>query len=132
MKMKHAFLLTLGLFLLGVVGFSSLASATTGAGGQVSVKGQITFYEGSTESSTVESSTTEPTTSTSSSEVPLESSDSSSEVPINSGTTTKPQGQGTYPSTGETIRNYSFVGAGAILLFVLILLNRRKKKEEEA
>lgn len=129
MKMKHAFLLTLGLFLLGVVGFSSLASATTGAGGQVSVKGQITFYEGSTESSTVESSTTEP--STSSSEAPLESSDSSSEVPIDSGATTKPQGQGTYPSTGETIRNYSFVGAGAILLFVLIFLNRRKKKEEE-
>lgn len=132
MKIKNAFLLTLGLFLLGVVGFSAAASAITGAGGQVSVKGQITFYEGTTESSTIESSTTETSTSTSSSEVPGESSstsDSSSEAAANSGSATKPQGS--YPSTGEMIRNYSFAGVGAILLFVLILWNRRKKKEEE-
>lgn len=128
MRIKNAFLLTLGLLLLGMFSFSTIASATTGAGGQVSVKGQITFYEGSTEPSTSDS-----TTPSSSSEVPKDStstSASSTGVSTGSSSTTKPQGS--FPSTGETIRNYSFMGVGVILLLVLILWSRRKKKEEQA
>ncbi|WP_086348798.1 LPXTG cell wall anchor domain-containing protein [Candidatus Enterococcus clewellii] len=115
MKIEKTFLLTLALFLVGMTGFSSTVSATTGAGGQVNSKGQITFYDG-----TIESSTTEPSTS-------LPPEVSSSTVPI----TQKPQGGGTYPSTGEMIRKYSLMGFGLIAALLLIFLFNRRKKEEQ-
>lgn len=115
MKIKNAFLLSLAMFLIGMAGFSAAASATTGAGGQVSSKGQITFYEKTTESSTTVSS----------SEVPADSSSTAT-------STGKPQGgENKLPSTGEMIQKYSLMGTGIVLLIALILFYRRKKEEKQ-
>ena len=130
MKIKKAFLLSLVLFLVGVTGFSPSVLATTGAGGQVNSKGQITFYEGSLESSTNESSATESSTVESSIAESSESSTaevSSSSYPT---TTTKPQGGGTYPSTGEVIQKYGIAGFGILLLVLFVFFSRRKKEEQ--
>ncbi|MBL1228261.1 LPXTG cell wall anchor domain-containing protein [Enterococcus sp. BWB1-3] len=114
MNIRKAFLLSLALFLVGIAGFSPTALATMGAGGQVKTKGQITFYEGTIESSLPEPSTAEPTQTSSSRAV----------------TVTKPQGGGTLPSTGEIVQKYSLMGAGLIAALIAFLLFRRRKKEE--
>ncbi|MCB5956444.1 LPXTG cell wall anchor domain-containing protein [Enterococcus sp. CWB-B31] len=119
MNIRKAFLLSLALFLVGIAGFSPTALATMGAGGQVNSKGQITFYEG-----TIESSTTEPSITESSTAEPTQTSSSRAV------TVTKPQGGGTLPSTGEIVQKYSLMGAGLIAALIAFLLFRRRKKEE--
>ncbi|MCB5953910.1 LPXTG cell wall anchor domain-containing protein [Enterococcus sp. CWB-B31] len=124
MNIRKAFLLSLALFLVGIAGFSPTALATMGAGGQVNSKGQITFYEGTIESSTTEPSTTESSLPESSTAEPTQTSSS------RAATATKPQGGGTLPSTGEIVQKYSLMGAGLIAALIAFLLFRRRKKEE--
>ncbi|WP_265460126.1 LPXTG cell wall anchor domain-containing protein [Enterococcus sp. HY326] len=88
--------------LLGFTVQVASVHAVKDAGGQVTVDGGITFYEGT---KTSESSTT--------------SSEPTGKEP-----------GGKLPQTGETVRNFSFIGGGLILFSLLIVFLRYKKKKE--
>ncbi|MGL4694504.1 LPXTG cell wall anchor domain-containing protein [Enterococcus larvae] len=102
--------------ILSIFSTPVVVHASDGAGGQVKTGGKISFYEGSTTSSSTESTT---------SDEPNTSQPSTSEI-TDSATVEKPAGK--YPSTGELIKNYSFIGS-SILLILLSLLFLRKRRE---
>ncbi|MCA5014181.1 LPXTG cell wall anchor domain-containing protein [Enterococcus sp. S22(2020)] len=111
MRMNKLIILLSSLILLiSLAVVPSTVYGTEGAGGQVTTGGKISFYEDSLEPSEnlpeVGSST-----------------EQESEVVV------KPVGK--LPSTGELIRNFSFVGIGLLVLFLLLLLVRKRVKEEK-
>ncbi|MBP1046740.1 LPXTG cell wall anchor domain-containing protein [Enterococcus sp. BWM-S5] len=112
MKKRYVILLSFLLLLSSAAGFADTTSAASGTGGQVNSKGQITFYEGSSEPITTPSSS-EPTTP--STTVPSEQ---------------KPAG-GKLANLGEQLGNYSLIGICLVLGFMLLFLYRRKKNKEE-
>lgn len=104
------------------------ATATSGAGGQVPTEAKITFYESEASSS----SEPAPSESSSSSE-PIPSSEPvpssttfEAESSSYAATSTKPQGS--YPSTGEIVQRYSWIGGGALLAAGLIVWMRQRRK----
>ncbi|MHC5372559.1 LPXTG cell wall anchor domain-containing protein [Enterococcus sp. LJL120] len=109
--MKKKIMTLLLLLVLGVGSFSCGLFAQANAGGQVTNDGEITFYE---ESTIASSSSSSVATSTSS-----------------SGVLPDTQGGGKLPQTGETIRNFSFLGGGLLLVLLLFLLYKRRKEREE-
>lgn len=92
---------------IGVISTETVVQANEGNGGQVITDGKISFYEGTTETSS--STSTEPS----------------------SATPSKPIGK-PLPNTGEQIKHYSLIGGG-LLLFVLIFLffTKRRKGEQK-
>ncbi|WP_265459738.1 LPXTG cell wall anchor domain-containing protein [Enterococcus sp. HY326] len=99
--------------IIGVYWSGPQVLAAGDAGGQVQVDGQITFYEDSTEPSSTTSESSSLSTSTTTSE----------ELPSTGG--------GKLPNTGETVRNFSLIGGGVILLALLFFLYRRKRENEK-
>lgn len=92
----------------------AIVYGTDGAGGQVNTGGKITFYE---EEIVQEEST------------PDASEEAETDTKPEADTSAKPAGR--FPSTGEMLGNFGFIGIGLLLLFLLLLLVRKWTKEEK-
>ncbi len=91
---------------IGVISTETVVQANEGNGGQVITDGKISFYEGTTETSS--STSTEPS----------------------SATPSKPIGK-PLPYTGEQIKPYSLIGGGLLLLVLIFLFFTKRRKGEQ-
>ncbi|MGL4696731.1 LPXTG cell wall anchor domain-containing protein [Enterococcus larvae] len=98
-----------------------VTSEATTNGGAVQTNGVVGFYEeGSSDSSSSDSSSSDGSSSS--------ESTSQSTLPPTGGTT-KPTGS--YPSTGELVKNSLTISGAALLVIAAVFLFWKKKKEKE-
>ncbi|WP_249274544.1 LPXTG cell wall anchor domain-containing protein [Candidatus Enterococcus clewellii] len=118
MKNNIIHLIRLSMLLLLTTAFTAGAPTSIAAenGGAVQTNGVIQFYEETTSSTTIPStSTSTPVTEPSSSELPV----------------TKPTGK--YPSTGELVKkSLAISGSVLVVLVLLFFFWKRRKDEKEA
>ena len=119
MKQTKKITVLLCSLVMGILLFmQTTAYAAEGAGGQVTRTGKISFYEESTDSS---SSTPASSSTAADSTNPSENASTTEAV-------TKPVGR--YPSTGELVQKYSWLGACLLIFVFFFLFLRRRRKEK--
>ena len=106
MKKEVVHLLLISVIYFGI-GFGGLAVVNAEEIGQVQTNAGVGFYEASTDSSTIEATTT-------------------TTKPTN---VTKPKGR--YPSTGELVKKSIAISGIVLILFVVIFILWKRKKNQQ-